>query len=114
MPNKPKVDNQLGAPMSWIEFMMTVRTLRIIHGGSITCGGRTYQRNKDEGGARKSKHLARFNDMAVDLVLDNDNKQNRDAFCKDARKCGMLAKDETDHIHLQGLPLGESKWYTNN
>ena len=85
--------------MNIMEFKLAVVTLGQRHRFSETSGLRTAKRNKQVGGNPNSRHLL---GMAVDVVLDENHKGPREALITDARRMGLVAVYEGDHIHLQG------------
>jgi len=89
--------------MNASEFWVTVNVLCKVHGGTVTSGIRSKDRNHMVGGSPRSKHLM---GIAADVVLDDMALIYRDGFVHAAKKVGLSALDEADHIHLQGLPPG--------
>lgn len=87
--------------MTFGEFHHTVYVLCCIFDGSVSGGPRTSARNSGVGGHPNSRHLLTRGGKADDVVLDDMIEENRHAFCEAARKCGLVAVDEQDHIHLQ-------------
>ena len=85
--------------MNAMEFRLAVMTLAQRHRFSETSGLRTAKRNKAVGGNKNSRHLL---GLAVDVVLDDMGKGPREALIADARRMGLVAVYEGDHIHLQG------------
>ena len=85
--------------MNILEFKLAVVTLGLRHRFSETSGLRTKRRNQKVGGDSNSRHLL---GMAVDVVLDSNSKGPREALITDARRMGLVAVYEGDHIHLQG------------
>lgn len=60
---------------------------------------RTPESNRRAGGAARSQHLI---GTAIDLVGDWDRR-----FLEAARREGLVAVDEGDHVHLQLFRAGE-------
>ena len=63
---------------------------------SETSGLRSVSRNATVGGSTQSRHLYW---LASDVVLDAPDENH--AFCAEAKRQGLVAVDEGDHIHLQ-------------
>ena len=99
--------DQLPMPESWAVFNERVRNLCALYKASETSGLRTLQRNASKGGREMSKHQISFGGWGRDLVLNEQtNETLRAALVSAARTLGLLAKDEIDHIHVQGKPIG--------
>lgn len=86
-------------------FAEAVAVLLALYPGSVTSWFRSTQRNKMVGGGPGSWHLA---GLAADIVLDNPQttdrpatKQIRDKCVDRARRLGLDAVDEGDHIHVE-------------
>ena len=100
----------LPPPDSFACFMERIRCLQVLYSASVTSGGRTELRNATVGGNRMSKHKITFGCMGIDLVPDNIlQPEVRSELVITAKKFGMWAKDEEDHVHVQGLPPGEGR-----
>lgn len=99
----------LPPPDSFACFMERIRCLQILFLASETSGGRTLFRNTHVGGNRNSKHKLEFGCMAADLVPDEMWPSVREEMVETAKKFGLWAKDEEDHVHVQGLPPGEGR-----
>lgn len=82
--------------MSIIGFLLRVIALRVEIAFSVTSWFRTEMRNREKGGAAESLHLA---GLAVDIVLDTPTY--KEFLLKRARRYGLVAIDEGDHVHLQ-------------
>ena len=67
-------------------------------GTALTSWWRSPERNTAVGGAPQSQHLY---GLAVDAV-----PRDFDAFMADARRIGLYAVDEGNHVHLQIFPSG--------
>ena len=80
------------------EFVEKVVTLLEIYPGSVTSWFRSHKRNKEVGGGRASWHLA---GLAVDIVLDDMEESHRISMVQRARRIGLDAIDEIDHVHLE-------------
>lgn len=66
------------------------------HDASVTSWLRTPARNKQVGGHPQSQHLI---GTAIDLVCDQED--DKQPLMEAARKLGLIAFDEGDHIHIQ-------------
>ena len=66
--------------------------------GSVTSWFRSHDRNRAVGGGGASWHLA---GLAVDIVLDDMSSASRELCVVRAKRIGLEAFDETDHIHLE-------------
>lgn len=82
--------------MTPTEFHQTIMDLAARYDFSETSGHRTAKRNASVKGDANSRHLT-F--RARDVVLDD--WKEKEAFIADARREGLVAVFETDHIHLQ-------------
>jgi uncharacterized protein YcbK (DUF882 family) len=80
------------------KFIERVVTLLEIYPGSVTSWIRSHKRNREVGGSKASWHLA---GLAVDIVLDEMEESNRISMVQRARRIGLDAIDEIDHIHLE-------------
>ena len=78
------------------KFVDAVLTLQSEFDFSVTSWFRTKKRNKGVGGSGESFHLC---GLGVDCVLDIPDDQ--DPFIKRARRLGLDAIFEGDHIHLE-------------
>ncbi len=78
------------------EFHRLVMTLAIQYRFSETSGLRSIKRNKKVGGDPHSRHLI---GLGRDIVLDD--KKDTESFVIDARRLGLVAVVESDHVHLQ-------------
>ena len=74
------------------------RLLLLVFPGSVTSWFRSHDRNRVVGGGRASWHLA---GLAVDIVLDDMSSASRELCVVRAKRIGLDAFDETDHIHLE-------------
>ena len=72
--------------------------LCLIFGCSETSGYRTKKRNKRVGGHPKSRHMK---GKARDIVPDNP--KDKSVVVKAARKLGLVALDEWNHVHIHEL-----------
>ena len=79
-----------------LDFMSRVLELCEHFGASVTSYYRTPKHNRAVGGVPHSKHLTA---EACDVVLD-DPRQLTDAIAA-ARRAGLVAIPEADHLHLQ-------------
>ena len=95
------------------DFSIVVQTLCILHDCSETSGFRTIKRARGprvKSTARMSRHLWRNEQgkfcggKASDLVLDVNTPKRRKALRADAKKLGLVALDEGDHIHVHDAP----------
>ena len=77
-------------------FLILVHTLCSIYSCSVTSWIRTPKRNAKVGGAPGSRHLL---GMACDLVPDDPLE--KPAIIAAARRVGLDAIDEGDHIHIE-------------
>lgn len=73
-----------------------VRLLAPAHSASITSWWRTAARNKSRGGKANSLHLE---GLAVDFVTDDPDEVT--ALIAHARRLGLDAVRETDHVHVE-------------
>jgi hypothetical protein len=86
------------------EFRLLVYALCRIHDCSETSGIRTLHRSALVGGAPQSRHLVRFGGKAADVVPDDNSSAARGLVVRDARKLGLTALDESDHVHIHDFP----------
>jgi len=77
-------------------FLTKVLTLRLRHDFSITSWIRTPKHNIEVGGVLKSFHPL---GLAVDCTLDNP--ANTQDLIRDAKRLGLDAIPESDHVHLE-------------
>jgi len=84
--------------MTKYEFMDKVDSALNIYPGSITSGRRSHKRNKRVGGHPRSLHLC---GLAVDVVLDSENKSDSVHFKVFCKRLGLKVVVESDHFHLQ-------------
>ncbi len=82
--------------MNYTFFTEHVLTLKGCYQFSITSWFRTKRRNTEVGGRDDSFHLL---GLAVDVILDNPADKAR--FIQAAKRLGLDAIDENDHIHLE-------------
>ena len=85
--------------MDVITFVNVALTLHVRFPFSVTSWMRTPKRNAMVGGHPSSKHML---GTGLDVVLDDTGPVARDAFVAEARKLGLVAVVEDDHIHIQG------------
>ena len=78
------------------KFVDAVITLQAEFEFSVTSWFRSKKRNKGVGGSDDSFHLC---GLGIDCVLDLPDV--KDLFVKRARRLGLDAIDEGDHIHLE-------------
>ena len=78
------------------QFAYRLQTLAVEFNYSVTSWFRSKARNKDVGGNAESFHLS---GLGADCVLDSAD--DKPAFMKRARRLGLDAIDEGDHIHLE-------------
>ena len=78
------------------EFVDVILTLNIEFNFSVTSWIRTHQRNREVGGNVESFHRC---GLGLDCVLDLPT--SKEHFIKRARKLGLDAIDEGDHVHLE-------------
>ncbi len=88
--------------MTYTEFAITARNLCQLFDASVTSGIRTRQRNSLVGGADESRHQIPYGGKALDLVLDDTNR--KDELAEAARKLGLFALVESDHVHVHDFP----------
>jgi hypothetical protein len=70
---------------------------------SETSGVRTPARNARVGGAKRSRHLLQYGKgLARDLVPDDNTVAVRQALVREAKRRGLWALDEGDHVHVDG------------
>ena len=82
--------------MTPLEFHQVVMDLATKYDFSETSGHRSRKRNAAVGGNVNSRHLSyRARDVVLDDLIETD------AFIADARRAGIVAVLESDHIHLQ-------------
>lgn len=93
------------------DFCVIVWVLCVIHNASETSGRRTLVRSALVGStASQSRHLTVNSTgqwcggKARDLALDENTSENRAALVADARKLGLVAIDEDDHVHVHDSP----------
>jgi len=86
-----------------LNFAADVLFLAELYPFSVTSWGRTVERNKAVGGARRSRHI---DFAAVDFVLDA-GASHRDALIAMARKLGCRVIPENDHIHIEATRAHE-------
>lgn len=84
---------------SFVEIAVTVRNLCAIFHASVTSNARTRKRNAAVGGVDDSYHLLERGALGWDLVPDNPADQ--EPLAAAARRCGLKALVEGDHVHLQ-------------
>ena len=77
-------------------FILTLFQLRGLFPFSVTSWIRSEKRNKEVGGLATSYHLS---GLAVDIILDNPADKAR--FIKAAKRLGLDAIDEGDHVHVE-------------
>jgi len=82
--------------MTPIDFFSILMALDTMYPFSVTGGKRTKARNAKVGGDPNSRHLLWF---ATDIVLDDPTTTK--AFLAEAKRQGLIALEEADHIHLQ-------------
>lgn len=82
--------------MTFNDFTITILTLKAEFNFSITSWLRSKQRNIKVGGNVESFHLC---GLGIDCVVDNS--ADKGPFIKRARRLGLDAVDEGDHIHLE-------------
>ena len=92
--------------MTYSEFCWTVRILCVLHNASETSGIRSPVRNELVGGVERSRHMVANGGMARDLILDEPNAENRFSLVTSAKKLGLFALDEGDHIHVHRSLFG--------
>lgn len=95
------MSDNLPAPVTFAEFSERMRCLKALHGGSVTSGARTEQRNTAVGGVENSYHRLSRGGLAEDIVLNRMTQAKKMAFVSDALTLGIRALDEGDHIHCQ-------------
>lgn len=97
----------LPAPESYAVFCERVRCLCALHSASVTSGIRSEGRNARVGGSPASKHRLEAGGWAADLALDSQgDTEASQRLVDDARRLGLWAVDEGDHVHLQGIAPG--------
>jgi hypothetical protein len=102
------MSNQLPPPASLCEFTQRLLCLCALHDASVSSWARSEGHNTYVGGAATSAHRLGRGAWGADVVLDRmGDPECVSAFCRDAKKLGLRYLDETDHIHLQGLPPHE-------
>lgn len=80
------------------EFWREISYLCKLHGGSVTSGHRTIDRNRQVGGAADSQHLGY---KAADIVLDDWT--HKDDLILNAKLAGLWVLDEVvtkNHVHV--------------
>lgn len=82
--------------MTIIDFIQTCMILKVKYEYSTTSWIRSARRNHEVGGLTSSYHLV---GLGLDVVLDVST--HKDSFIKDARRLGLDAIDEGDHVHLE-------------
>ncbi len=82
--------------MTVVDFVLRLTTLRVHYPFSVTSWYRTPERNVIVGGHPQSRHLL---GLAVDVVVDDARRVP--ALLDDARRAGLTAVDEGDHVHIQ-------------
>jgi len=85
-------------PVTLEDFRGRVALVLKLYPGSETSGHRSKKRNRLVGGGKFSWHLI---GLAVDIVLDSMTYRSRKGCVGFARRIGLDAVDETDHIHLE-------------
>lgn len=83
---------------SVFDFVHVVLLLAIQYRFSVTSWLRSPARNVAVGGHLHSYHML---GLGLDVILDPGEDKN--AFFEDAKRLGLSALDEGDHIHLQPL-----------
>lgn len=79
-----------------INFILAVVSLKEKYEFSVTSWIRSAKRNHEVGGKSSSYHLL---GLGVDCLLDAPTY--KDSFIKDAKRLGLDAVDEGDHVHLE-------------
>jgi hypothetical protein len=98
------------ANWTYTDFRLLVMALARIYDCSESSGLRTPARNRQVGGAEHSRHQLIASDatwtggMAADLVPDVNTSESRAAVAAAARKLGLRAIDESDHVHIHCEP----------
>ena len=82
--------------MNVTDFILTCITLKTKFEYSVTSWIRSSRRNHEVGGKSNSYHLV---GLGIDVVLDIPI--HKDSFIKEARRLGLDAIDEGDHVHLE-------------
>jgi len=83
------------------EFAQKVMILCGKHFCSVTSWVRTPRRNAAVSGHPESVHQL---GLAVDLVPDFDTPGKYAEIARDARRLGLVAQVESDHVHVQAIP----------
>ena len=96
----------LPLPDSYACYKERLRCVCALHDGSTTSGARSGARNKFVGGSPNSKHQVKAGCMGDDIVLDDMGDTSRAACVRTCRTLGLIAVDERDHIHTQGMRAG--------
>ena len=82
--------------MTFIDFTATIGILFCRYDFSVTSWLRSVAHNAKVGGNSHSRHLL---GLAVDVVLDDP--EMTDDLVAEARRQGLIAVPEGDHVHLQ-------------
>lgn len=86
-------------PISRPEFLILIYLLCVAHRASVTSGYRTEKRNAEKGGLPNSLHLT---GMAADLVCDEPAQAP--LLVLTAKRLGLNAVIEADHVHIEADP----------
>lgn len=86
----------LSSMMTIFDFISVILTLAAEFDFSVTSWLRSRSRNKEIGGNAEGFHLC---GLAVDAVLDTPT--HKESLMKRARRLGLDAIDEGDHVHLE-------------
>lgn len=94
-----------------VVFLISIMKLRDQFAFSTSSWIRSPKHNKQVGGHKYSKHK---DALAVDVILD-DPMNDTKPFIRAVELLGYNYKNEGDHIHVQGAPIGplnpEFKFY---
>lgn len=85
-----------------VKFLTDILGLRDKYSFSVSSWIRSPKHNKQVGGHKYSKHMVA---LAVDVILD-DPMTDLKGFIRDIELMGYIFKNEGDHIHVQGAPIG--------
>ena len=100
--------DELPPPRDLGELLERVRALCAIHHCSVTSGARTEKRNAAVGGHPKSWHRLERGALGVDVVPDTRTPAKRAEVARAARRLGLHAVVESDHVHLQPVAPGQA------
>ena len=78
------------------DFVDAILTLNTQFDFSVTSWIRTSRRNREVGGNAESYHLC---GLGIDCILDVPT--SKESLIRRARKLGLDAVDEGDHVHLE-------------